>query len=199
MRAGPFPNRDGVWQIWNVGRRLRPGVFGGCAGFGGRDRFARVSPAQAQCAPDPAASGQTVTCTGNDPDGFAAGGGVNNLTVNVQPGANVFDNGTDAIFLNDGNTVTNRGTVTAGDITNGITGGNSNTIANIGTIAFGANGDRHQRSATTARSPTAATMTGWQQHRHLRRPERHDHQCGDRHYHARRQRHGIFAAQRQRS
>ncbi len=90
-----------------------------------------VSPAQAQCLQ----SGQTVTCTGNDPDGFAAGGGDNNLTVNVQPGANVFDNGTDAIFLNDGNTVTNRGTVTAAGTASGIASANSNTINNVGTIA----------------------------------------------------------------
>ena len=39
-----------------------------------------ATPAQADCAPDPAASGQTVTCSGTDADGFAASGGVTNLT-----------------------------------------------------------------------------------------------------------------------
>ena len=52
-----------------------------------------AAPANAACAPDPASSGQTVTCSGNTPGGFQAGGGVDNLTVNVQPGATVSDGG----------------------------------------------------------------------------------------------------------
>src|SRR5262245_15314363 len=96
-----------------------------------------ASAAYAQCTPDPAVSGDTVTCTGNDADGFAAGFGVNNLTVNVQPGATVFDNGTSAIFVNDGNAVTNRGTLNTASA--GILGGSSNTYLNIGTIILGAN------------------------------------------------------------
>jgi uncharacterized protein with beta-barrel porin domain len=98
-----------------------------------------VSAAHAQCTPDPAVSGDTVTCTGNDPNGFAAGGGVNNLTVNIQPGATVQDNGTAAIAVNDGNTVTNRGAVTAADNLTGITGLNANTFVNIGAINLGQN------------------------------------------------------------
>ena len=52
-----------------------------------------AAPANAACAPDPASSGQTVTCSGNTPAGFQAGGGVDNLTVNVLPGATVSDGG----------------------------------------------------------------------------------------------------------
>jgi hypothetical protein len=75
-----------------------------------------ASPARADCQPNSAsaASGQTVNCTGNAPTGFQAGAGVNNLTVNVQPGATVHDNGTVAIGVNNNNTVTNNGTVTGG-------------------------------------------------------------------------------------
>ena len=62
------------------------------------------STAQAQCVQ----VGSTVTCTGNEPNGFSAGA-TNNLTVNVEPGATVQDGGgaVNPIDLNDGNTVTN--------------------------------------------------------------------------------------------
>ncbi|MFL6807598.1 MAG: autotransporter domain-containing protein [Bradyrhizobium canariense] len=97
-------------------------------------------PAQAYCAPDTAASGQTVTCSGTDADGFAAGGGVTNLTVNVLTGASVNDNGTAAINVNDTNVITNNGTVTAGSGLIGINGGNSNTVTNNGAITVLDNG-----------------------------------------------------------
>jgi hypothetical protein len=93
--------------------------------------------ANAQCAPDPASSGQTVTCSGNDADGFQAGAGVNTLTVNVLPGATVNDNGTAAIGVNDSNTVTNGGTLTAGAGLIGINAGSFNNLANNGTITVG--------------------------------------------------------------
>ncbi|MCK1514687.1 autotransporter domain-containing protein [Bradyrhizobium sp. 190] len=92
-------------------------------------------PANAQCAPDPASSGQTVTCS-NDVDGFQAGGGVNNLTVNVLPGATVFDNGTAAISVNDFNTITNNGTLAATSFTTGIFAGVNNTVTNTATGAI---------------------------------------------------------------
>src|SRR4051794_29639466 len=60
-----------------------------------------TTSARAQCAPDPASSGQTVTCSGTDADGFQAGAGVTNLTVNVLAGATVRDNGSVAIGLDD--------------------------------------------------------------------------------------------------
>ncbi|MET4044622.1 uncharacterized protein with beta-barrel porin domain [Bradyrhizobium sp. RT6a] len=97
-------------------------------------------PAQADCAPDPAASGQTVTCSGTDADGFVAGGGVTNLTVNVLTGASVNDNGTAAINVNDTNVITNDGTVSAGSGLTGINGGNSNTVTNNGAITVLDNG-----------------------------------------------------------
>jgi uncharacterized protein with beta-barrel porin domain len=99
-----------------------------------------VAPANAACAPDPASSGQTVTCSGNTPGGFQAGGGVNNLTVNVLPGATASDGGFGVIIgVNDFNTVTNSGTLTAGPNSTGIFAGVNNTIVNAasGVITLG--------------------------------------------------------------
>ncbi|MEH2490517.1 autotransporter outer membrane beta-barrel domain-containing protein [Bradyrhizobium sp. AZCC 2230] len=93
-----------------------------------------ATSASAQCAPDPAASGQTVTCSGTDADGFQAGGGVNSLTVNVLSGATVNDNGTVSIGVNDSNTVTNNGTLSGGSGLTGMSVGNSNIVANNGAI-----------------------------------------------------------------
>jgi hypothetical protein len=73
-----------------------------------------AAPANAACTPDPASSGQTVTCS-DTPGGFQAGGGVDSLTVNVLPGATVSDGGGGVVIgVNDFNTVTNSGTLTAG-------------------------------------------------------------------------------------
>jgi hypothetical protein len=102
-----------------------------------------TAPANAACAPDPASSGQTVTCSGNVPNGFQAGGGVDNLTVNVVPGAVVSDGGGGTIIgVNDFNTVTNSGTLTAGPSVTGIFAGVNNTIVNAatGVITVGDNG-----------------------------------------------------------
>ncbi len=99
-----------------------------------------TTPASALCAPDPASSGQTVTCSGTDTDGFAAGPGVNNLTVNVLTGAIVNDNGTESIAVNDVNIVTNNGTVSAGSGLDGINVGNFNTVTNNNTITVLDNG-----------------------------------------------------------
>jgi len=93
-----------------------------------------AAPANATCAPDPAASGQTVTCSGNVPNGFQAGGGIDHLTVNVLPAATVSDGGGGvAISVNDVNTVTNSGTLTAGAASTGIFAGVNNTIINTAT------------------------------------------------------------------
>jgi len=102
-----------------------------------------AGPANAACAPDPASSGQTVTCSGNTPAGFQAGGGVNNLTVNVLPGATASDGGGGVIIgVNDFNTVTNSGTLTAGPNSTGIFAGVNNTIVNAasGVITVGDDG-----------------------------------------------------------
>ena len=99
-----------------------------------------AAPANAACAPDPASSGQTVTCSGNAPAGFQAGGGVDNLTVNVLPGATVSDGGGGVVIgVNDFNTVTNSGTLTAGPNSTGIFAGVNNTIVNAasGVITVG--------------------------------------------------------------
>ncbi|MFH0302845.1 autotransporter domain-containing protein [Bradyrhizobium sp. 31Argb] len=89
--------------------------------------------AHAQCVPDPATSGATVTCSGLVPSGFEAGAGVNSLTVNVQSGATVGDNGIAAIGLNDSNTVINNGTLSAAPGSTGIFAGQNNTITNAAT------------------------------------------------------------------
>ena len=99
-----------------------------------------ATSARAQCVPDPAASGQTVTCSGTDIEGFAAGGGITNLTVNVLAGATVNDNGTAAISVNDANVVTNNGTVSAGSGLTGINVGNSNIVTNNRTVTVLDNG-----------------------------------------------------------
>ncbi|WP_334509969.1 autotransporter outer membrane beta-barrel domain-containing protein [Bradyrhizobium sp. AZCC 1693] len=93
-----------------------------------------AAPANAACAPDPASSGQTVTCSGNTPAGFQAGGGVDNLTVNVLAGATVNNGGgTAAIGVNDFNTITNSGMIAAGAFGIGIFAGVNNTITNAAT------------------------------------------------------------------
>src|SRR3954452_16207356 len=100
-----------------------------------------AAPANAACAPDPASSGQTVTCSDNTPGGFQAGFSVSNLTVNVLPGAAVSGGGGGAaISVMDSNTVNNAGTVTAGAFSNGILAfTDDNTINNLasGTITVG--------------------------------------------------------------
>jgi uncharacterized protein with beta-barrel porin domain len=100
-----------------------------------------AAPANAACAPDPASSGQTVTCSGNTPGGFQAGFGVSNLTVNVLSGATVSDGGGGAaISVMDSNTVNNAGTVTAGAFSTGILAfTDDNTVNNLasGTVTVG--------------------------------------------------------------
>ena len=100
-------------------------------------------PANAACAPDPASSGQTVTCSGNTPAGFQAGGGIDNLTLDVLPGATVSDGGGGVIIgVNDFNLVTNSGTLSAGPNSTGIFAGVNNTIVNAasGVISLGDHG-----------------------------------------------------------
>nr|WP_249150321.1 autotransporter domain-containing protein [Bradyrhizobium sp. JYMT SZCCT0180] len=96
-----------------------------------------TTSANAACAPDPATSGQTVTCSGVVAGGFEAGAGVNNLTVNVVAGATVNDNGTASIGVNDSNTVTNAGTLAPAAGLIGINAGNLNTIVNSGSMNVG--------------------------------------------------------------
>lgn len=122
--------------------RLRPrsaallvGASALCLGFS-----LSATPANAACTPDPAASGQTVTCSGTDTDGFQAGAGVNSLNVNVLSDAIVNDDGALSIGVNDSSTVTNNGTVSAGSGLTGIAAGNSNAVINNATITVLDNG-----------------------------------------------------------
>lgn len=92
--------------------------------------------AQADCVPNNPASFGSVTCAPPGNAGFTAGGGVDNLTVTIVPGATVVDDGTQAIGINNSNTLTNNGTVSA--VTNGTTGinavDNNTAIVNNGSL-----------------------------------------------------------------
>ena len=69
--------------------------------------------AMAQCAPDPATDGDTVTCSGVDTDGFSAPFGVDQLNVIVESGTSVSTSigvGAITLFGND-NTVRNDGSI----------------------------------------------------------------------------------------
>ncbi|WFU15187.1 autotransporter domain-containing protein [Bradyrhizobium sp. CB3481] len=101
-----------------------------------------AAPANAACAPDPAASGDTVTCSGWTPNGFQAGG-IDNLTVNVLAGATLIAgiNG-DGVFLQG-----NRGIINnAGTINTAASGagidvfGDDATITSNGVMNIGDNG-----------------------------------------------------------
>lgn len=153
MGGKELPRRQG---------RLRPrsaallvGASALCLGFG-----LSAPPANAACTPDPAASGQTVTCSGTDADGFQAGAGVNSLNVNVLSGAIVNDNGALSIGVNDSSTVTNNGTVSAGSGLTGIAVGNSNTVINNATITVLDNGLGIQAIDHNVITNAGAIMTG---------------------------------------
>jgi hypothetical protein len=99
----------------------------------------RPSPAGASCTPDPANSGDTVTCSGADNNGFNSAS--TNLTVDVLSGASVsVGNGLGAIGLSSGNTITNDGSIAAGALGSGILANANNMIINNGSIIAGANG-----------------------------------------------------------
>lgn len=98
------------------------------------------SPARADCQPDPAVPGGTVTCSGTDNNGFDSAG-ADNLNVTVQTGAtiSVGDNAK-GIVLDDNSTANNIGSITAGANGIGIEANNGNTVTNNGTISVGAAG-----------------------------------------------------------
>lgn len=99
-------------------------------------------------------SGSTITCVSPGTNGYADAAG-DNLTLTVQPGTTVVDNGVSAIELRNGNLVTNNGAITAGDNAAGIVLNNDNTIRNNTTISAGANG-----AGISAGNRNAATNSG---------------------------------------
>jgi uncharacterized protein with beta-barrel porin domain len=106
---------------------------------------ASSGPARADCQPaNPFADGSTVNCTstGGTQTTSVGTGAENNVTVNIQTDATVdvsASAGASAIFLSNGNTVTNAGTIIAGDNGAGIDVLNGNTVTNRGNI-IGGNG-----------------------------------------------------------
>ncbi|WFU72399.1 autotransporter domain-containing protein [Bradyrhizobium sp. CB2312] len=130
---------EGLWRRQNRLRRsVAASLFSVSAVFVGLSLC--TTPANALCAPDPAISGQTVTCSGTDADGFQAGVGVDSLNVNVLSGATVNDNGTVSIGVNNTSTVVNNGILSAGSGLTGIGAGYSNTVTNNGRITVLDNG-----------------------------------------------------------
>lgn len=93
------------------------------------------TPARADCF----LSGSTITCSPPGTTGYSNATG-DNFTLTVQPGMTVVDNGFSAIQLRDDNTVTNNGTITAGDNAAGIVVDDRSTIINNNTIIAGAGG-----------------------------------------------------------
>ncbi|WP_407115638.1 autotransporter domain-containing protein [Bradyrhizobium sp. LMG 9283] len=128
--------------LWRRQGRLRRSVAASLAGVSAVvvSLSLCTTPANALCAPDPATSGQTVTCSGTDADGFQAGAGVDSLNVNVLSGATVNDNGAVSIGVNNSSTVTNNGGLSAGSGLTGVGAGNFNTVTNNGTITVIDNG-----------------------------------------------------------
>jgi uncharacterized protein with beta-barrel porin domain len=94
-----------------------------------------VAPAAADCQPSPAVTGDTVTCTAVPPDnnGFQAGAGVNQLTVNVLTGVTVQNVGGNVIRIRDLSTLTNNGTLFGGDDGTGVRAGSGNVMTNAAT------------------------------------------------------------------
>ena len=66
-----------------------------------------ASPAQSECLPDPPSAGTTVTCTGNNPAGFAVPEGVESVTVVIEEGATVASIG-DGIVVRENTSVINQ-------------------------------------------------------------------------------------------
>lgn len=84
-------------------------------------------------------TGSTVTCLPPGTNGYFDPTG-DNLTLTVQPGTTVVDNGFSAILLRDSNRITNDGTIAAGDNAAAIYVGDRSNIINNGTITAGADG-----------------------------------------------------------
>ena len=84
-------------------------------------------------------NGSTITCLPPGTGGYQNSTG-DDFTLNVQSGATAVDNGLAAIVLRDRNSITNNGTLSAGDNAAGIYVNDGNTILNNGTITAGANG-----------------------------------------------------------
>jgi len=124
---------------WAALRRSVSGRFVVWAALLAFALLATANEARADCQPT-AADNVTVNCTANNgPQTTPVGtGNEDNVTVNVQNGATVdvsANSGTSAISLNNGNTVTNAGTIVVdGSSATGILVNNNNLIINNGTI-----------------------------------------------------------------
>ena len=90
--------------------------------------------ALAQCAPDGALAGTTVTCTGFDPNGYNNPNN-NNLTINVAPGAQVNNGGANQAInaRGDDHTFINNGSITS-TVNDGVRLDLRNNVTNNGSI-----------------------------------------------------------------
>ena len=122
----------------------------------------------AACAPSPAASGSTITCSGTDTVGVGTGA-EDNVTLTVNKGASIVDSGEgftiqlgdnakvvnngsigdNGVFLLSGGTLHNRSTGTIEGVDAGVVAGNGSSILNDGIIL----------SAGTAVRITESTLT----------------------------------------
>ncbi len=119
-----------------------------------------VSPAHAACDPDNPDAGGTVTCSDVDNDGFEDSD--NNLTVNVQSGAQVNTNNDDAIDVQGtGNTVNNAGSITTtGAFGTGIITSIDSTVHNSGTIEAIDNAIQTGENSTIKNTGTIRSQEG---------------------------------------
>ncbi|MCP3463688.1 hypothetical protein [Bradyrhizobium sp. CCGUVB23] len=134
-------------------------------------------------------SGSTVSCDGASTTGFGTGV-ENNLTVTVQSNASItVGPAQPAIYVADGNTVLNSGSITSVGFT-GMEGLNNNTFTNAGTIAIGSNswamaalGTNNVFTNTGTITSTGVSAIGIGRHQ----GHQHRYYRELRHYHGRRQ------------
>jgi len=133
-------------------RVVAAAIVAGCA----LATFAALTLVPTSARADCFLNGSTITCSSPGTSGYQDATG-DNLTVNVQTGATVTDNGTAAILLRDRNTITNNGTVTATSTADAINAGADSSVTNNGSISA-ADGNAI-KLGTNASLPAAANVT----------------------------------------
>jgi uncharacterized protein YhjY with autotransporter beta-barrel domain len=105
--------------------------------------------ATAQCLPDPAAEGDTVSCSGVITNAYVVPTGIDDVTVIVENGASI-ETFSDSITVNDESTVTNNGTITVnGTGSTAVRAGNGASAFDRARIINSATGDIHLQGTST--------------------------------------------------